>query len=81
MYPPSPLPSWKLDRISSSLTSKDPLFLEEALELELLAVKRTRHLADRSSDQETREHLSYLGAIHEKNYQLLMQHTTLKERP
>ncbi|MGB4615993.1 MAG: hypothetical protein WBI59_08185 [Limnochordia bacterium] len=56
------------------ITTKDLLYLEDALSWELLASKKAYHFAAESQDPQIRQHLEHLASIHQRHYQILVNH-------
>ena len=56
------------------ITTKDLLYLEDALSWELLASKKAYHFAAESQDPIIRQHLEHLASVHQHHYQPLLKH-------
>ncbi|SEM10493.1 hypothetical protein SAMN05192533_10127 [Mesobacillus persicus] len=56
------------------ITTKDMLYLKDALSWELLALKKFHHLAQQVSDQEMKQALDNAGRMHQNHYQRLLAH-------
>lgn len=57
-----------------AITSKDILYLKDALSWELLAFKKFHFLAQHSTDPEIKQALDNAGAMHQNHYQRLLTH-------
>nr|WP_202617890.1 ferritin-like domain-containing protein [Bacillus dakarensis] len=57
-----------------AITSKDILYLKDALSWELLAFKKFHFLAQQSTDPEIKQALDKAGAMHQNHYQRLLTH-------
>ena len=56
------------------ITTKDHLYLKDQLSWELLAAKKCRHFANECTDPEIRQALDKAGQMHQRHYQLLLNH-------
>jgi hypothetical protein len=57
-----------------AITSKDILYLKDALSWELNAFKKFHFLADQATDQEIKQALDNAGRMHQDHYQRLLTH-------
>lgn len=56
------------------ITTKDMLYLKDALSWELLALKKFHHLAQQVNDPEMKQALDNAGRMHQNHYQRLLSH-------
>ena len=56
------------------ITTKDLLYLQDALSWELLASKKAHHFAAESQDPQVRQQLEHLASVHQQHYQTLLKH-------
>ncbi|MCM3584402.1 ferritin-like domain-containing protein [Mesobacillus maritimus] len=56
------------------ITTKDMLYLKDALSWELLALKKFHHLAEQVQDPEMKQALENAGQMHQNHYQRLLSH-------
>lgn len=56
------------------ITSKDLLYLKDAMSWELLAMKKCSAFASMSSDPEIKQQLDGVGQMHQKHYNMLLQY-------
>jgi len=56
------------------ITTKDALYLKDAMSWELVAFKKLHFLAQQAKDPEVRQHLEKAGQMHQKHYQTLLRH-------
>lgn len=56
------------------ITTKDYLYLKDALSWELLAAKKSHHYAGETTCQETKQLLEKAGQAHQRHYQMLLKH-------
>lgn len=55
------------------ITSKDILYLKDALSWQLLAMKKCAHFAQESTDPEIKRLMDETGRMHQAHYQQLLQ--------
>jgi len=55
-------------------STKDHLYLKDALSWQLTAMKMLRHGADNCNDPESRKFLHRAGQMHQQHYQVLLSH-------
>jgi hypothetical protein len=60
------------------ISSKDHLYLQDALSWELTAMKMMRHSAQECMDPEIRNYLDQAGQMHQIHYQVLLEHLNPK---
>lgn len=58
----------------SVISSKDHLYLKDALSWELTAMKMLHHGANNCADPEIKDYLNRSGQMHQKHYQILLKH-------
>jgi hypothetical protein len=58
----------------NAITTKDILYLKDALSWELLAFKKFHFLAQHAENQEIKEALDNAGRMHQDHYQRLLSH-------
>lgn len=56
------------------ITTKDLLYIKDALNWELTAIKKCHNYAQQSQDQEVRASLERASAMHKKHYETLLNH-------
>ncbi|MBO8128119.1 MAG: hypothetical protein H0Z39_02825 [Peptococcaceae bacterium] len=56
------------------LSTKDHLYLKDALSWELTVMKKCRHFGQEAADPEIKAAFDRLGAMHQQHYQLLLSH-------
>lgn len=56
------------------ITTKDYLYLKDAMSWELLASKKLHFFAQQAQDPEVKQHLEKAGRTHQKHYQMLLNH-------
>lgn len=56
------------------VTTKDYLYLKDALSWELLAAKKSYHFANECSCQQTKQLLNKAGQMHQRHYNILLKH-------
>jgi hypothetical protein len=57
-----------------AITTKDILYLKDALSWELLAAKKFHFLAEQSSDLEIKQALDKTGKMHQSHFQRILSH-------
>ncbi|WP_053363221.1 ferritin-like domain-containing protein [Bacillus sp. FJAT-27251] len=58
----------------NAITTKDILYLKDALSWELLAFKKFHFLAQHAQNQEIKDALDNAGRMHQDHYQRLLSH-------
>lgn len=56
------------------ISTKDHLYLKDALSWELTAMKMIHHGAENCKDPEIRDYLNRVGQMHQRHYQILLSH-------
>ena len=59
------------------ITTKDIMYLKDALSWELLAMKKFHHLAQHVNNSELKQALDNAGRMHQNHYQRLLSHLQL----
>lgn len=57
-----------------AITTKDIMYLKDALSWELLATKKFHFLAQQTQDQEIKQALDQAGRMHQQHYQKILGH-------
>lgn len=57
-----------------AITTKDMMYLKDALSWELLALKKFHFLAQQTQDQEIKQALDQIGRMHQDHYQRILGH-------
>lgn len=57
-----------------AITTKDLLYIKDAMSWELLAFKKCHHLAQHVNDPEIKQALENAGGMHQRHYQTLLSH-------
>lgn len=57
-----------------AITTKDAMYLKDALSWELLAFKKFHHLAEHATNPEIKQALDQAGKMHQQHYQKLLSH-------
>jgi rubrerythrin len=60
-----------------AITTKDILYIKDAMSWELLAFKKFHHLAQHVTDPEIKQALENAGSMHQKHYQTLLSHLSV----
>ena len=58
----------------SAITTKDLLYLSDAMSWELLAFKKFHFLAEQAQDQTNKNTLNEAGRMHQNHYERLLSH-------
>lgn len=56
------------------ITTKDHLYLKDAMSWMLVAMKKAHHFSQECSDPELKQALDQVGRIHERHYGILLTH-------
>ena len=56
------------------ITTKDALYLKDAMSWELVAFKKLHFFAQQAKDPEVKQHLEKAGQMHQRHYQSLLRH-------
>lgn len=62
------------------ITTKDALYLKDALSWMLIAFKKFHHFAQEATDPEVKQALNKAGQMHQRHYQRLLTHLTVNNR-
>ncbi|MBU8917359.1 ferritin-like domain-containing protein [Bacillus sp. FJAT-29953] len=57
-----------------AITTKDLMYLKDAMSWELLAFKKLHFLAEHATNQDVKQALDQAGQMHQKHYQKLLSH-------
>jgi hypothetical protein len=57
-----------------AITTKDLMYIKDALSWELLAFKKFHHMAGQATDPEIKQALDKAGMMHQSHYQRLLTH-------
>lgn len=63
------------------ISSKDSLYLTDALSWNLLAMKKCHFLAQNCQDQEIKTELDKVGQMHQRHYQQILSHLNNQNQP
>lgn len=64
----------RMSKPPTYITTKDLLYLQDALSWELLAMKKCRHFANECSNNQIKQHINQAGQMHQKHYKILLKH-------
>jgi hypothetical protein len=56
------------------ITTKDLLYLKDALSWQLLAMKKCAHFAQESTDPQVKQVIDQTGQMHQRHYNMLLRH-------
>ncbi len=56
------------------ITTKDLLYLKDQMSWQLNAMKKCAHFANECTDQDVKQAIDKAGKMHERHYQMLLQH-------
>lgn len=56
------------------ITTKDLLYLKDAMSWELTAMKKCHHFAQECNDTELKQMLDEVGRVHQTHYEILLSH-------
>jgi hypothetical protein len=56
------------------ITTKDHMYLKDALSWFLIAMKKCNHFAQEAESQDVRDCLNRIGQMHQRHYQNLLRH-------
>lgn len=56
------------------ITTKDLLYLKDAMSWTLLAMKKCAHFAQECTDLQVRQAIDQIGQLHQRQYNMLLRH-------
>jgi hypothetical protein len=74
MNPPAPQAQPPIPAPPRVITTKDLLYLKDALSWELLAFKKFHFLAQQASNPQIKQALDKAGQMHQRHYEKLLTH-------